>query len=96
MVKTVYSAFGTMRPGARISALRPKQKRSAWSAFVLLSVGCENSAFRLRKWSAPSEQSREVLAHLRLRSVTSNVVAMLLRTSTIKQESTTRCFFVLS
>ena len=72
--------FGTMRPGVRISALRPKQKHSVWGAFVLLSVGYENSAFRLRKWSAPSEQSREVLAHLRLRSVTSNLLRSYLRT----------------
>ena len=73
--KTMAYLFGTMRPGVRTSALRPKSKKAPLGAFLFYrSVGWENSAFRLRKWSAPSEQSREVLAHLRLRIVTSNVV----------------------
>ena len=84
MAKTVQSWFGTMRPGVRISALRPKQKHSVWGAFVLLSVGCENSAFRLRKWSAPSDQAENSLLIWGAGSVTSNLLRSHLHTSTKK------------
>ena len=55
-----------------------KTKKAPFGAFLFYrSVGWENSAFRLRKWSAPSDQAENSLLIWGAGSVTSNLLRSL-------------------
>jgi hypothetical protein len=64
-----------------------------YAVFIFVYDGA-SLPFASAKSGAPSEQSREVLAHQRLRSVTSNKVAMLPVISTKKRQAKACRFFI--